>query len=511
MHQKRIQTAALAACFVFVAGGCGSSGSKSEPPPLQVPNLEYGTRHFAGSALSGPDPDRPEPEATAPADAFGVRCRMRYYETLPDLDLPPLGTEARMIGTMRGEDAILASAVFTTNLHYADAQATPKVLTQLQDRAGARSTQLHEFDGALFPGTCVVFSAVSADTVDLAIDPNAQRRVGLLVSRGADDRIDVAFVIDQLAKPGEDVMEPVDAAEAGRDFDPFRDETGGRVLQREFVLLETPPQLDGGPALIVVPSPFEDDEHGGFATTIDVVGAPADGPDAEIHANAVAACLDEIRQENAMALEASRRLAAHELDSRQIAEALRNLQIDRVQRRTLVFLTSSTGALLAEDLALILEEAALGAYANAIVEYSESEGGALEAADGLGWVLERGAFSYLIEKLSDETIRPSEHGLLLKYTGEVGNFPAVLEDALLASKNRDEFLQRVADENRFFLEDHNVSARVRAFDWLSARDTVPAGYDPLGDVDARRAAIAEDRQRREAATDDSSNGAGARP
>ncbi len=496
MHRTRFQAAAYAACFVFTVVGCGSSGSKNEPPPLVLPDLQYGTRHFAGSALSGPDPDRPEPSATEPSEAFGVTCRMRYYEALPELDLPPLGTEARMIGTMRGEDAILASAVFATHLHYAAPDRTPEILDRLAAQTGDRSAELHEFDGALFPNTCAVFSATSPETVELAIDPEAQRRVALLVSRDADDRIDVAFVIDQLAKPGDGddvVPEDPDAP----DFDPFRSEQGGRVLQREFVLLETPPRLDGGPALLVVPSPFEGDARGGFATTIEVTRAPQDGPRADVHATAVAACLTEIRAENEKAREAARRLDDQELDARQIAEALRNLRIDRVQRRTLVFLTSSTGALLAEDLALIVEESGLAAYANAIVAYSQQEGGALEAADGLGWVLERGAYSYLIAKLSDETIRPSEHGLLLKYTGEVGNFPAVLEDALLASKSREDFLRRVADENRFFLEDHNVSARVRAFDWLSARGPVPAGYDPLDDAQARRAALTADRERRE--------------
>ena len=501
--KKQSQCLRAVACVALVSSvvslGCRATKDSDGPPPVDAPALQYGSRHFLGSVLSGPSPSQDLPDAREPDQAYSVRCRLTYYEALPTLDLPPLGTQARLIGAMRGEEAILANAAFTTRVRYSDDTRAQQTLDQLAQTTGDRSVVLHQFDGALFPETCVVFAATSEDSVPLAIDPQASRRIALLFSRSADGATDFGIVIDHLAKQDGDDALPVMPGTDEREFDPFTEESGGRVLQREFLMLESPPQLDGGFAMLIVPSPFEGHEHGGFTAVFDVVSAPQDGPALERHTAAAASCLANLEQEREIAKESMRRLEEAELDGRQIAEVLRSLDFGQVSRRALVFLTSTTGAFLAEDLALILDQSQLPVFAEAIMSGAELDESDPSARADLGWLLERGAYHYLIAKLVDETLSPSERGLLLKHTGEAGNFPAVLDEALLASRNANEFLERLADENLLFLDDHNVAARVRAYDWLEERGTAPADYDPLGPSDERRTALAAHEQELEQA------------
>lgn len=494
-----MQETAFAASFVSVlVAGCGSTGEPAEPPPVVAPALEYGARHFVGSVLSGPVPQRAVPPETDPAAALAVRCKLTYYERLPRFELPPLGTQARMIGALQGDKAVLPNPVFTTRVQYAGSEVAARILDELEATAGARSLVLHEYAGALFPGTSAVFAARSMETLQLAIDTEAQRRMALSFSRGADDSIDFGVVIDQLVKADDDDAENLPTDQLAPDLDPYLTERENRVLQREYLMLQDPPTTADGPVAILVPSPFPDDEGAGFVMVLEVMEAPTEEPDASAHAAVVAEMLEDFVREHDRAVESARRLGTAELEERQVAEALRNLRLDRLQRKTLVFLTTTTGAPLAEDLVLIVADENLKLYAETVIAATESSDKSMDANGGLGWILERGAFQFLTTSLSEERISSSHFGLLLKHAGEAGNFPAVIEDALAISRNRDEFVRRLIEENRIFLEDHSIAARVRAYDWLVASGAAPPGYDPLDPPEARRAALAQDRERREA-------------
>jgi len=492
--------AACAVSFVCVlVTGCRSGGDAAEPPPVVAPALEYGARHFVGGVPSGPSQLTVLQEDVDPAQAFALRGELTYYERLPQFDLPPLGTQARLIGTMRGESAILPSPIFTTRVQYATVDVAPTILEQLDAQTNGRHLPLHEFEGALIQGTSTVFAVRSVEELELAIDAKAQRRMSLSFSRGLGDAIDFGVLIDQLANPTEDLVSDHPTEQISADLDPYLVARESRVLQREYLLLKTPPTVDGGPILILIPSPFPGDEGAGFAMQIDVRSAPTEEQGAAAHAELVSTMLADFVRERELAQEAARRLENTELEERRIAAALRNLRLDRLQRKTLVFLTTTTGAPLAEDLALIVSDENLKLYAETVVTAAENSETGMTSEGGLGWILERGAFKFLTTALSEEQISSSHFGLLLKHAGEAGQFPVLIEDALAVSKNRAQFMQRITEENRIFLEDQQVAARVRAFDWLEAQGAAPEGYDPLDEADARREALAKDRRKREAA------------
>lgn len=500
MPSRPIQAASVACSFLMLlaAAGCRSSEA-SEPAPVLPPAVEHGARHFVGNALSGPIPSRALPEDRGPASALRAHCRVSYHETLPRLDLPPLGTKARLIGGLRGGQAILATPLFTTRAQFADAEAAPGVLETLEARAGDRSVVLFEHTGALLVGTSVVFAARSEEPVEAPVEGHAYRRVALVLSRGEDDALDLGVLIDQLAEPAPVDAEIAAAADLAAAATPYADVAAGHVLRREALLLAEPLRADGGAVLLLVPSPFPGDEGAGFSALIDVSAPPFEGEEAAVHAETVATCLRELEQEQEAARDSTRRLAGPERRERRIEDALQGLHDGRAQRTTLVFLTSVTGAPLAEDLALVAADGELPALEDALVR---EVGGHLDAREvDWGWRLERGAFRYLLSTLSDaeDEIPPGRLALLLEHAGEAGQFPATIEDALAISNSVAELEERLVQENRIFLEDYSVAARVRAYDWLAARERAPEGYDPLESSDARRAALRADRARREAA------------
>jgi len=93
-------------------------------------------------------------------------------------------------------------------------------------------------------------------------------------------------------------------------------------------------------------------------------------------------------------------------------------------------------------------------------------------------------------------------GILLRHAGEPARYPRLVDTLLGVSVDTADLEARLVAENRAFLEDSRPAARVRAFDWLAARERTPDGYDPLSSAKARRAALAARTENR-ASSDES--------
>jgi hypothetical protein len=79
--------------------------------------------------------------------------------------------------------------------------------------------------------------------------------------------------------------------------------------------------------------------------------------------------------------------------------------------------------------------------------------------------------------------------ILTVRTGQAGRSSGTLEEALSNASSQQDMSNRLAAENYIFLEDSSPAARVRAYDWLTMNHLAPAGYDPLGLPQDRRAAL----------------------
>ncbi|WP_145062195.1 hypothetical protein [Engelhardtia mirabilis] len=178
-------------------------------------------------------------------------------------------------------------------------------------------------------------------------------------------------------------------------------------------------------------------------------------------------------------------------------------------RSALALLTETVDAPATADLALIGDDELLGAIGTAAREEATGpmNGGAIEAGtvgsgplDGerLALALERATLSALASAQSAEGLDDSLEALLLRHAGEMGHLPSALTEVLRASTTIAGLRERLVSENRLLLEDPDPAARMRAMRWLSLRGRAPEGFEPLADRDARRAALAQDLERRTA-------------
>jgi hypothetical protein len=79
--------------------------------------------------------------------------------------------------------------------------------------------------------------------------------------------------------------------------------------------------------------------------------------------------------------------------------------------------------------------------------------------------------------------------VLLSHTGQAGRNASSMAEILNGLSDREELQRRLVAENTQYLEDSSPAARIRAYDWLSARQKAPPGYDPLAPSRQRRDAL----------------------
>lgn len=175
-------------------------------------------------------------------------------------------------------------------------------------------------------------------------------------------------------------------------------------------------------------------------------------------------------------------------DRAALASAMSVLAQPVPRRAALVYLAGRTGATLSSELALSAADVQLAAYAKQL-----SDSGAATALDrspaDLGWTMDLAALTYLTQLASEEKLPAELDAVLTTYAGEVGRHSGTLQVILNNLRSRQELDLRLLAENRIYLEDPSPAARVRASDWLRARNRLPAGYDPLARGTERRAAL----------------------
>ena len=508
--------------MIVVLAGCRSAQPAPEVGPLELPPaLERSVDHHGGSLLGGAVHFQDEVEIDSdPARAWRVRAQLLYLERFPSGDFAKLSPQSEVVATPSDLDPLRAAGVVGRGAQLVqgeDARALLELLpTDQAGSAGAagRQRSAHELTTALPPGCTAILGLANVERVE---DPDnflrewaprepVPQALELHVSRDEDDRARVALVLQGLAPPRE-VDRSVDPAEMSAEQRARRLRPGAPVPQREIILPEERPTLEGGPFVLLVPSPFAGGEGRAFALTVELDPAPAsEGEEHGEHLAALERCLHDVEQARALAARRAEPVPADDAERRSMWIALRALDADskgREGRATLIYLAEGTGAQLLADLALDTDVESLPELTTWLVEErdalqaSSEAGEAIEPA-ALGWRLERTSYHWLSQRAMNDQLAPELEAVLLRHAGEVGRYPSVLQDLLAASRDLADFQTALIEEQRFFLEDSSPASRVRAFDWLAARAAAPAGFDPLDEADARRAALKHDREQREA-------------
>jgi hypothetical protein len=171
-----------------------------------------------------------------------------------------------------------------------------------------------------------------------------------------------------------------------------------------------------------------------------------------------------------------------------MARALRGAEEPGARRAALAFAAVDTGADLTAEAAALAEDAVLAALAADAAEALE-RAPASASADLIGWSLDRAAILTLARLHGEGALARALGSVLSARYGEVGRDPGALADLARRCGSAAEMETRLEAEHLILLDDASPALRVRSFDWLASRGAAPAGYDPLGPVKERRAAV----------------------
>lgn len=486
----------LVALLLVALVGCASNSTKVQP--WVPPPIETSIAHHAGTSLSGAvaetivrDADVDASARTVDADpshALSITCKVVYLERFDSKWLTPLTERSRLVVSSVGGDPFQSTLQLASQARVGSASAAQEFLGANDDATRGRTLTVAENIGVLPKGVTVVFSN-SAKPVELSNGRSAPRAADVEVTRDTRGRIEVTLVLEG----------PIDVA--NEESTESSGSAAERVSVRESILLEDAPAVDGEPLVLLFPSNLS--ESGAFAAVISAKSAPSDEAGAVEHRQRFATALANIGEVGESARARARDIGRREAWLNRVASARRALENPEGRRAALVFIATSTNAVLFEDAVYSASAEELEMLAQIALDATRGDGQAtLDDEAALGWVLDARLYLRFAALVAEEKLPLEFAGVLLRQTGECGRWSDTIEACVRASKNGEDVRREFARENRIFLEDSAPGSRVRAFDWLSARGLAPKGFDPLSS--------AADRRRVLAALDEATETAGSR-
>ncbi|MGE0144211.1 MAG: hypothetical protein AB7I19_16460 [Planctomycetota bacterium] len=443
MTPKIPPRAALTTVALLIA--CAAPPPPAPTPPAVAPHV----RHLLGSAVSGVRPHR-DPADTSTEHAVLAEVEFRFAP--------------RAIDALREDDSASEPLAPHTRALIGPRQTTPLrgVATRargarllrvpMSDFAGAHrfeTLRLSASRAAILPETTaeIVLRSTGAD-----FEPGTNPELGVALHQSETDGLVCMLMI-------------------GAQHDP----------DRELLLLDLAPKLDEPPLALALPSPF--DPASTLLISIAVRSPDADPGVAQELAILLPTAREDFARARAESQEATALLSAEQARSATIRAALAHLSNTLERRRAVAFLGESAGAPLLVDLALTTNDDELSALIAALSNDTTTIVG------DSSWHFESLAWRFLAEQLDRGSIDDALRGMLLRVAGEAGRFPGAVAALLTRAKSKPELDALLIEENFAMLATSDPAARVRAYDWLSARNKAPEGFDPLADRDRRRDAL----------------------
>lgn len=448
-----------------------TSTPRAPKTPL-VPSIETALEYFAGSALEGP---RGTVASIDPQDrVLRATLRLRWFEAMPSGALEPVAMSTRLVLASRGDVPVLPFAGLLARSRIGQGDAARAFLaaaaaseivepTGATDRAGAdptmpRSRQVGEATAVFPPGITASFSVRGREGLLLQMTPKADG-----------EAVVVTLVVEN--------------------------DGDAEAKQRQIIVLQPAVTSTSGPVVVLVepPEATETDREAGSARAWCFV-IEVDSVESSSVASELEACRASIEAVTAEIERTRVRPTSAALRAREVSSALEALADAKRRRAALRWLALSSDASLTLDLALTMSDAHLDGFSAAVRAVDSSD---LEAA-AVAWALDRAAWRWLVARAQEGELDDVAEAMLLRHAGEVGRYPSTLASFAKRSKSTDEMEQRVTEENLLLLEDGNPASRVRAFDWLRARDAAPEGFDPMAPAKARKDALARSADARDA-------------
>lgn len=545
MKPKHASCWAIAVVISIVSMQAGCKPTKPPPAEPLVPQAKVSASHYAGHPLGAPTT---RPVATlSPLDAVSVRVTWVALKDVPPGATEPVGGAAKLIAASRGGRPVLPSGRLTRMARLSRGDAAAAMQQQAAAGSlGGQSAVVIAQQAALPAGVTATFEVTDPASVN---DPvGGHRLVQLLAYRPAADAattapatrpttggvaVQLALVVqdmvpgDALGDEGDlphQVEEPTpepagkpgakkaatDAPKAGAGAQkpgaPATQPAGrGKadkppaaplppVLQREFALLAAEPVAGATRTAFIVPFAF----GGSSAKAVAVFVELAPGSDDPDHERALTQTAEDLRRSAAGAAARPDAFAVLSADWPALESAMSALAFPMRRRAALVFISSQAGARLCEDAALVADDESLAKLSERVLQALAPPAAATNPAappppartrESVGWAMDRAALALMSEHLGMGDLPPELASILAMHAGEAGRQAGSLEEILKAATGQTDLDHRLTAENLILLEDNSPASRVRAYDWLRARNRAPADFDPLGAPKDRRAAL----------------------
>lgn len=487
----------LIVAITAIVEGCANK----TPPPLQPPSADLRMSHFSGTPLSGPTARAvAQPKAS---EALAVRISLIAVENIPRGAISPLGPHANLISAAGSGQAMLPSGRLTLGTRFGTGSDAQEFVRRLNAGEFGRVAQMNQTIGALPRGVTIALTAADPFSAR-SVDPDDRRRFEILLCRRAMDAgsptapstesIELAVALCDVPAASPELEVTPDRSDAETQHPATMPAVSPTMLEREMAIVDGLVVEDHLLIALVVPFQFATSESKATVALIEVFPSPEADADDESHVQAVARCAEDLAHSIAeAAADQSRRTVVSSADWPGYESAIAALDQPSTRRTAMAFLASQTAASICEDLTLVsdelmLEQLCLDVRA-ALVTHVASSSSDARTRESLGWLLDRSALQLLGRLQADDKLPPELASVLAVHAGEAGRNAASMEELTKSAASRTDLEARLVAENFIYLEDPSPAARVRAFDWLSARERAPAGYNPLSSVKERRQAI----------------------
>ena len=454
------------AIILILLAGCQPRPQPA--PPLKPSAVTTFTTHYVGSVISGP--------TTAPASALSnpliARVRWVALAKMPDAQSASLGSRSRLIVAGNTDAPLLGSPSLTGAARIVDDSAAASLVNMFRDPPSPSQAVIAESSAALLHGLTTVFTADAGDGT------TTRQMVELrLTQSGAAMPASMPT-----SKPGPISIQC--ALTVGR-RDPFAP-SSAPPAQSETAFFDLLTDLSHGSTVLLLPMTFADVNSKVLAASIEV-RSPVDQAEADA---AIDRSSEDLKKSSEAMTDQSVVSPIEISQSAGISRALRAMRLPDQQRSSLIYIAAQMNAPLCQDVALVADNSILLQLSQKVLAGTANLPGS--APPALGWVLDRSSFE-LLTSLADApggNKLPAELSTVLtQFAGEAARHSAALDEIAHGMSSQADLHNRIIAQNLVFLTDSSPAARVRAFDWLSARHLAPASYDPLGPARERRIAI----------------------
>ena len=440
--------------------GVGCVSQNRRPTPFEIHSAQAITSHYFGTPLSGAvSGDVSKIDFN---NALDVRVRWFSLEHFNCDKLPFLASQARLITAKLAGEAVLPSADLTKNVRiawYRGGDAT-------QNLASANPSRVFEIGQgrAIAPaGVTASFRAVeTGGAADETFGRAEPRYIEASVTQTTPGSVQIALAV-QDAENDSSGTTPAYSPEF-------------LVYQRESAIVDHP--LDSNPlsVLLIVPFRFSGPPNQAVAAWV-TISAPNGDADFQ---KAVASCRND--------LETKKPEEINPLWTLGLWRAMDELNDPARSRAALVYLATQGNAEICQDLAMLADDQLLAQIARAVKAQAPAAINDANLAQ-YSWVLDRSAVEAMQPLLTRATLPDDLFAVLTLHFGETGRHAAAVDDVMRGASSGHDLQQRLIGENFIYLQDSSPSARVRAFEWLKARNVAPKGFDPLASPRQRRLAL----------------------